>query len=141
MRKEKIRLSQLIPTLLFLMLLFPMWAWSQQKGEVRVLTLKEGLDLALKNNPTISFNLEKVNELVQDYNIARSNLFPAVSLSAYADWVDPNRLSPGGGATTTKLFSQENLALAKAKQIMFDGFKTYYNIKGAKIGKKAQEEA
>jgi outer membrane protein TolC len=123
------------------MLLFPTWAWSQQKGEVRILTLKECLDLALKNNPTISFNREKVNELVQDYNSARSNLFPAISLSAYADWVDPNRLSPGGGAITTELFSQENLALAKAKQIIFDGFKTYYDMKGAKIGKQAQEEA
>ena len=27
------------------------------------------------------------------------------------------------------------------KQTLFDGFKTYYDMKGAKIGKEAQEEA
>lgn len=140
MKKEN-RITYLALAVMLVLVFIPTWAQSQHRSEIRILTLKECLDLAVKNNPTISFNREKVNELVQDYNIARSNLFPAVSLSAYSDWVDPNRLSPGGGATTTKLFSQENLALAKAKQIIFDGFKTYYDMKGAKIGKQAQEEA
>jgi TolC family type I secretion outer membrane protein len=141
MSKEKNRLSQSLLAILIALLLFPALTWSQQRGEVRVLTLKECLDLALKNNPTISLNREKVLELVQDYNIARSNLFPVVSLSAYANWLDPGRLSPGGGATTTVLYGQENLGTARVKQTLFDGFKTYWDMKGAKIGRQAQEEA
>jgi outer membrane protein len=141
MMKEKFRSGRVLFAMLLIVLLLPALVWSQQRGEVRILTLKECLDLALKNNPTISLNREKVQELVQDYNIARSGLFPAISLTAYANWLDSGRLSPGGGATTTLLFGQENLALAKVKQTLFDGFKTYYDMKGAKIGKQSQEEA
>ena len=97
MKKKEHRIVNLVLALVFVFVLIPTWAQSQQKGEVRILTLKECLDLALKNNPTISLNREKVRELVQDYNIARSGLFPAISLSAYANWLDPGRLSPGGG--------------------------------------------
>ncbi len=139
--KEKFRSGRFLFTILLVLLLFPALTWSQQKGEVRTLTLKECLDFALKNNPTISLNREKIQELIQDYNIVRSNLFPAISLSAYANWLDPGRLSPGGVATTAVLFGQENLGLAKVKQTLFDGFKTYYDMKGAKIGREAQEEA
>jgi outer membrane protein TolC len=143
MRRKKRKGGGLLIAMLMVLILLPALAWSQEKNEVKILTLKECLDLALKNNPTISLNREKVLELVQDYNIARSNLFPAVSLSAYANWLDPGRLSTGGttGGTTTELFAQENLGLAKLKQTLFDGFKTYYDMKGAKIGKEAQEEA
>ena len=141
MKNQRYRSPQLVSAILLVLLLLPALTWPQQRGEVRILTLKECLDLALKNNPTISLNREKVQELVQDYNIARSGLFPAISLTAYANWLDAGRLSPGGGATTTILFGQENLALAKVKQTLFDGFKTYYDMKGANIGKQSQEEA
>jgi outer membrane protein len=141
MRKEKSRLSQSLLAILIALLLFPAWAWSQQKGEVKVLTLKECLDFALKYNPTISLNRERIQEMIQDYNIARSGLFPTLSLRAYANWVDPGRLSPGGGATTTTLFGQENLGLLAARQNIFDGLKTYYGMKGAKIGEESQREA
>jgi outer membrane protein len=140
MRKQKRRPGRLLFAILIILLIFPALTWSQQKSEVKILTLKECLDLALKNNPTISLNRERVQELVQDYNIARSNLFPALSLSAYANWLAPDRLSPSGGTSTTELFGQENLATAKVEQTLFDGFKTYYDMKGAKIGRQAQEE-
>jgi len=61
--------------------------------------------------------------MIQDYNIARSGLFPTLSLRAYANWVDPNRLPPGGGAITTTLFGQENLGSIAARQNIFDGLK------------------
>jgi outer membrane protein len=141
MSKEKSRLSQSLLAILIVLLLFPAWVWSQQKGELKVLTLKECLDFALKYNPTISLNRERIQEMIQDYNIARSGLFPALSLRAYANWVDPGRLSPGGGATTTTLFGQENLGSLAARQNIFDGLKTYYGMKGAKIGKESQREA
>ena len=141
MKKKEHRIAKLALGLVFVLALIPTWAQSQQKGEVRILTLKECLDFALKNNPTISLNREKIQELVQDYNIARSGLFPAISLTAYANWLDSGRLSPGGGATTTVLFGQENLALGKVKQTLFDGFRTYYDMKGAKKGAEAQLEA
>ena len=141
MRKEKSRLSQSLLAFLIALLLFPALAWSQQKDKVKILTLKECLDFALKYNPTISLNRERIQEMIQDYNIARSGLFPTLSLRAYANWVDPGRLSPGGGATTTTLFGQENLGLLTARQNIFDGLKTYYGMKGAKIGEESQREA
>ena len=141
MRKEKNRLSQSLLAILIALLLLPALAWSQQKGEVKVLTLKECLDFALKYNPTISLSRERIQEMIQDYNIARSGLFPTLSLRAYANWVDPGRLSPGGGATATTLFGQENLGLLTARQNIFDGLKTYYGMKGAKIGEESQQEA
>jgi len=141
MRKEKNRLSQSLLAILIALLLLPALAWSQQKGEVKVLTLKECLDFALKYNPTISLSRERIQEMIQDYNIARSGLFPTLSLRAYANWVDPNRLPPGGGAITTTLFGQENLGSLAARQNIFDGLKTYYGMKGAKIGEESQREA
>ena len=141
MIKQKFRVGKfLLMTLLFLLVL-PALTWSQQKGEVRILTLKECLDQALRYNPTISVSRERIQEMIQDYNIARAGLFPTINLHAYANWLDPSRLSPGGGVSTTALFSQENLALLTAKQNIFDGLKTYYGMKGAKIGVESQREA
>jgi len=64
MRKEKSRLSQSLLAILIALLLLPALAWSQQKGEVKVLTLKECLDFALKYNPTISLNRERIQEMI-----------------------------------------------------------------------------
>ena len=141
MKNQRCRSPQLVSAILLVLLLLPALTWSQQKGEVRMLTLKECLDLALRYNPTISLNRERIQELIQDYNIARSGLFPTLSLRAYANWVDPGRLSPGGGAVTTTLFGQENLGSVAARQNIFDGLKTYYGMKGAKIGEESQREA
>ncbi|HUL38289.1 MAG TPA: TolC family protein [Thermodesulfobacteriota bacterium] len=141
MRKEKSRLTQSLLAILITLLLFPALTWPQQKDQVRILMLKECLDLALKNNPTISLSRERIQEMIQDYNIARSGLFPTLSLRAYANWVDPGRLSPGGVANTTTLFGQENLGLLSTRLNIFDGLKTYYGMKGAKIGEESQREA
>jgi TolC family type I secretion outer membrane protein len=141
MRREKRKAGGLLIAMLMVLLLFPVLGWSQQKGEVKVLTLKECLDFALKYNPTISLSRERIQEMIQDYNIARSGLFPTISARGYASWVAPNRLPPGGGAISTTLFSQENLASIAGRQNIFDGLKTYYGMKGAKIGEQSQREA
>jgi len=56
MRKEKSRLSQSLLAILIALLLLPGLAWSQPKDKVKILTLKECLDVALKYNPTISLS-------------------------------------------------------------------------------------
>jgi outer membrane protein TolC len=139
MRGKKSRFGQLLSVIVIVLILIPAWAWSEQNKTVRILTLEQCLGLALKYNPTIHLNLEKIQELIQDYNIARAGLFPAISLSAYANWLDPGRLPPGGGNPV--LFGQENLGLMKMKQPLFDGLKTYWDMKGAKMGIEAQKEA
>jgi outer membrane protein TolC len=141
MRREKSKSSKVFLAIQIVLLLLPALAWSQQKGEVKVLTLKECLDFALKYNPTISLSRERIQEMIQDYNIARSGLFPTISLRGYSNWVDPNRLSPGGVAKTTALFGQENLGSVAGRQNIFDGLKTYYGMKGANIGEESQREA
>jgi len=60
MKNQRYRSPQLVSAILLVLLLLPALTWPQQRGEVRILTLKECLDLALKNNPTISLNREKV---------------------------------------------------------------------------------
>jgi outer membrane protein len=59
---------------------------------------------------------------------------------SYYDRVDPERLSPGGAAGNQRLFAREGLTSLTGKQILFDGFKTYYNTKAAVLGEKAQQQ-
>jgi hypothetical protein len=72
MRGKKSRFGQLLSVIVIVLILIPAWAWSEQNKTVRILTLEQCLGLALKYNPTIHLNLEKIQELIQDYNIARA---------------------------------------------------------------------
>ncbi|MBM4287124.1 MAG: TolC family protein, partial [Deltaproteobacteria bacterium] len=54
--------------------------------------------------------------------------------------IDPDRLSPGGAATSQNLFGREGLTSLTGKQLIFDGLKTYYNTQAATLGKKAQQQ-
>ena len=101
------------------------------------LTLEECLISARSRNPIILAAREKVNELIADYNAARSRFFPRIAFSSYVTRLDPDRLS-AGGPSAQKLYSEESLYSLTGKQILFDGFKTYFSTKAADVGKAAQ---
>ncbi|MFP3868919.1 MAG: TolC family protein [Desulfobacteraceae bacterium] len=108
--------------------------------DCQVLSLEDCLARAREKNPTLGAARERVRELVADYEAARSQYFPRFTLNSYYQRVEPDRLSPGGAATTQNLFSREGLTSLTGKQIVFDGLQTYYNTKAAALGRKAQRQ-
>ncbi len=109
-------------------------------ADYQSLNLDECLALAREQNPVLSASREKVQELVADYQAARSKFFPRLVLVSYYDRQPPNRFSSGGALTNFELFKREGLTSVTGKQIIFDGLKTHYNTKAAKIGAQAQKE-
>jgi len=111
-----------------------------QEKKYQALTLDDCLSLARKENPVLSASREKVQELVADYQAARSKFFPRLVLTSYYDRVPPNRFSSGGGFTNFELFKREGVVAVTGKQIIFDGLKTYNNTRAARYGTEAQKE-
>lgn len=112
-------------------------AETQAAGPVRVLTLDQCITHALENNPGLQSEREKIIELENDYRIAASALYPRVSLSAYYQRVDSDRI----GVLPQMVYSEETLAQAKAKQVLFDGGKTWNNRTAAMKAEEAQRES
>ena len=121
-------------------IMVPTGMGSAQAKDYQALSLEDCLALAREHNPVLGASREKVNELVADYQAARSKFFPKLTLISYYQRIDPDRLSPGGGATAQNLFGREGLTSLTGKQLVFDGLKTYYNTKAAIWGKKAQQQ-
>jgi Outer membrane protein len=103
------------------------------------LTLEECLTSARDRNPIILSAQEKITELIADYDAARSKFFPTIGVSSYANKLAPNRLSLSAiGSNPQKLYTKESWNSLTGKQILFDGFKTYFSTKAADVGKAAQ---
>jgi len=110
-----------------------------QKTDYQSLSLEDCLTLARKYNPALSGAKEKIQELVADYQAAKSMFFPRLVLISYYERMNPDRLSPAG-LTTQPLFKEEGLISVIGKQILFDGGKTFYSTRAAKIGAEAQRQ-
>ncbi len=108
--------------------------------DYQALSLEDCQAIARRQNPVLGATREKVQELVADYQAARSKFFPRLVLLSYYDRQPPNRFSPGGGLTNLELFKREGYTSVAGKQIVFDGLKTYYNTKAAKTGTQAQKQ-
>jgi len=120
-------------------LTFQVGTAAAQEKDYQALSLEDCLVLARKYNPVLSASREKVQELVADYQAARSKFMPRLVLSTYYDRQPPNRFAPGG-FTPFELFKREGYTGVTGKQIIFDGLKTYHNTQAAKIGTQAQKE-
>ena len=122
------------------MVIFLAGVTAAQEKDYQALSLNDCLSLARKYNPVLSASREKVQELVADYQAARSKFFPRLVLLSYYDRLPPNRFSPGGALTNFELFKREGFSSVTGKQIIFDGLKTYYNTQAAQWGTKAQKQ-
>jgi outer membrane protein len=100
------------------------------------LTLEQCISLALENNPGLQAEREKVLELENDYRIAASGLYPKLSISAYYNRLDEDRLSVSPGM----IYGAETQALAKLRQLLFDGGKTRYGSRAASKGADAERQ-
>jgi len=110
-----------------------------QERNYQALSLDDCLDLARKQNPVLSGAREKINELLADYQAARSKFFPRLVLLSYYDRQPPNRFT-SGAITNQELFKREGYTSLAGKQIVFDGLKTYFNTQAAKTGTQAQKQ-
>ncbi len=104
------------------------------------LTLEDCLVLARQYNPVLRASRERINELVADYQAARSKFFPRLVMTSYYARQATNRFPPGGNPTGNDLFKRESYTGVLGKQIIFDGLKTYYNTQAAKTGTQSQKE-
>ncbi len=108
--------------------------------DYQALTLEDCLAIARKQNPVLAASREKINELVADYQAARSKFFPRLVMTSFLDRQPPNRFPPGGNPTGRDLFKRESYTGVLGKQIIFDGLKTYYNTQAAKTGTESQKQ-
>ncbi len=115
----------------------PSSAVKSEESQPKTLTLEQCISLALENNPGLQAEREKVMELENEYRIAASGLYPKLSISAYYNRLDEDRLSVSPGM----IYGAETLAQAKLKQLLFDGGKTRYSSRAASRGAEAQRES
>jgi outer membrane protein len=115
-------------------------AEATQRIDYQALSLEDCLALARKYNPVLSGAIERIQELVADYQAAKSNFFPRLVLVSYYERANPDRLSPAGAPTNQPLFKEEALTSVSGKQILYDFGKTYYSARAAKIGAEAQKQ-
>ncbi len=108
--------------------------------DYQALSLDDCLALARQYNPVMAASREKIQELVADYQAARSEFLPRLTLTSFYDRQPPNRFPPGGNLTGKDLFKREGATGVYGKQIIFNGLKTYYNTRAAKTGEEAQKQ-
>ena len=82
---------------------------------------------------------EKVQELVADYQAARSKFFPRLVLLSYSTQQPADRFV-SGGLPPPGLFTRETYGAVTGKQILFSGLKNYHNTRAAKQGTEAQKQ-
>jgi outer membrane protein TolC len=107
--------------------------------DYHALSLEDCLAIAREQNPVLTGSREKVQEMVADYQAARSKFFPRLLLLSFYDRQPPNRFGIGGNSNV-ELFKREGYTAVTGKQIIFDGLKTYYNTQAAKFGTQAQKQ-
>ena len=110
-----------------------------QEKNYQALTLEDCLSLARQYNPVLGASREKIQEMVADYQAARSKFFPRLVLTSFYNRQPPNRFS-AGGSTPFELFKREGYTGVYGKQLVFDGLKTYHNTQAAKTGTQSQKQ-
>jgi outer membrane protein len=108
--------------------------------DYQTLSLEDCQAIARRQNPVLGASREKVQELVADYQAARSKFLPRLALVSYYDRQPPNRFPPSGNPSPFDLFKREGYTAVTGKQLIFDGLKTYYNTQAAKTGTAAQKQ-
>jgi outer membrane protein len=108
--------------------------------DYQTLSLEDCQAIARRQNPVLAASREKVQELVADYQAARSKFLPRLVLVSYYDRQPPNRFPPSGNPGPFDLFKREGYTAVTGKQLIFDGLKTYYNTQAAKTGTAAQKQ-
>jgi outer membrane protein TolC len=107
--------------------------------DYQALSLEDCLTIARKENPVLGASREKVQELVADYQAARSKFFPRLVLLSYYTRQPADRFV-SGGVPPPNLFTRETYGAITTKQIVFSGLKNYHSTLAAKQGTAAQRQ-
>jgi outer membrane protein len=126
-------------TLICLWSSLPLYGGEATSPEHQGLTLEDCLTIARKENPVLSASREKIQELVADYQAARSKYFPRLTLLSYYTRQPPDRFV-SGGLPPPNLFTKELSGAITGKQILFSGLKNYHNSQAARKGTEAQRQ-
>jgi outer membrane protein len=110
-----------------------------QERNYQALSLEDCLAIARKDNPVLGASREKIQELVADYQAARSNFFPRLVLLSYYTRQPPDRFV-SGGVPPPNLFTKETYGAVTGKQVLFSGLKNYNNALAARKGTEAQRQ-
>ena len=110
-----------------------------QERNYQALSLDDCLALAQKENPVLGASREKIQELVADYQAARSSFFPRLTLLSYYTRQPADRFV-SGGQPPPNLFTKEQYWGITGKQILFSGLKNYHNTQAAIKGTEAQKQ-
>lgn len=104
------------------------------------LTLRQAVELALKNSPAVQANAGRFAEAQAEKEIAASGLLPKISAGAYLNRLNSDRLGPGGApSTASPMFAQESFGGLTGRQLLIDGGKTSGAAQVALHGLKAEE--
>lgn len=104
------------------------------------LTLRQAVELALKNSPAVQANAGRFAEAQAEKEIADSGLLPKISADAYLNRLNSDRLGPGGvPSTASPMFAQESFGGLTGRQLLIDGGKTSAAVQAALHGLKAEE--
>lgn len=106
----------------------------------RDLSLEQAIALAHERSPTIAIERQRLAESEADYRSARAGLLPRLSLSAFHNRLNDDRLSPAGSTTgAITLFSRETFAGVLARQLLYDGGRVHSLEAAAARGIDAQQ--
>jgi outer membrane protein len=128
-----------LASLIFLWSSLPLYGGEPVSPGFQALSLEDCLTIARKENPVLGASREKVQELVADYQAARSQFFPRLVLLSYSTQQPANRFV-SGGLPPPGLFTRETYGAVTGKQVLFSGLKNYHNTLGAKHGTEAQKQ-
>jgi outer membrane protein len=128
-----------LASLLFLWSSLPLYGGEAASPGYQALTLEDCLTIAKKENPVLSASREKIQELVADYQAARSQFFPRLTLLSYYTRQPSNRFV-SGGEPPPNLFTRELYGAITGKQVLFSGLKNYHNTRAAQKGTEAQKQ-
>jgi outer membrane protein len=128
-----------LASLLFLWSSLPLYGGEAASSGYQALTLEDCLTISQKENPVLSASREKIQELVADYQTARSKYFPRLVLLSYSTQQPADRFV-SGGLPPPGLFTRETYGAVTGKQILFSGLKNYHNTLAAKHGTQAQRQ-
>ena len=97
------------PGMVWILMIPQVYETMAAEKDYRALTLEDCQAIARQQNPVLAGSREKVQELVADYQAARSKFFPRLVLYSYYDRQPPNRFPPGGNLTGQDLFKREGI--------------------------------
>jgi len=114
-------------------------------ASARELSLQDALTTAAKQSPSVAQSRARLEESEADAVGARAALLPKLFASASYAWLDPTRLSPmastSTGGTAPALYSQEGFAGLRAKQVLFDGLRSWAGLSAAQGGIDAERSS